>query len=166
MPDLDKKDLTNESEQKNVPDNVDYIEAIKEIKANTVDKEAYNKLKEENKKLLDSLINGEAINQQSHVEKVDISELRKDLFNNEHSNIEYVEKALQLRDEIIKQGGKDPFLPYGEKILPTDEDIATANRVAEKLRECIEYADGNSDIFTTELQRIMIDTAPKPVSRR
>lgn len=166
MPDLDKKDLTNESEPKNVPDNMDYIEAIKEIKQNTVDKEAYNKLKEENRKLLNSLINGEEINQQKVEETVDISKLRADLFNKENSNLEYAEKALKLRDEIIKQGGKDPFLPYGEKILPTEEDISTANRVAKILKECIEYADGNADIFTNELQRIMVDTAPKPVSRR
>ena len=40
--------LNNVSEQTNVADNSsNYIEAIKEMKANTVDKQAYLKLKEE-----------------------------------------------------------------------------------------------------------------------
>ena len=39
----------------------DYIEAIKSLKQNTVDKTAYDALRSENKKLLESLINGEEI---------------------------------------------------------------------------------------------------------
>mgnify|MGYP006059326253 CR=1 FL=1 len=47
------EDLQNEAQQKNVDTTIDYIEAIKEIKENSVDKETYLKLKEENKKLKD-----------------------------------------------------------------------------------------------------------------
>ena len=46
------KETHSVSEQNNVEnDSNHYIEAIKEMKANTVDKEAYLKLKEENKQL-------------------------------------------------------------------------------------------------------------------
>ena len=46
------------SQQTEVNDSIDYIEAIKEMKQNSVSKEAYEKLKAENKQLLDSIING------------------------------------------------------------------------------------------------------------
>ena len=50
------------SEQENVGDNTaNYIEAIKEMKANSVSKEAYVKLQQENKQLLNSLVNGQSI---------------------------------------------------------------------------------------------------------
>lgn len=152
--------LNNVTEQENVTDNVDYIEAIKEMKQNTVDKATYLKLKEENKKLLNSLVNGEQLEGITKEEPVDINKLRDDLFNKDSNNLQYISNALKLREELIKRGERDPFLPYGKNILPTEEDIATANRVATKLQECVDYADGNSDIFTTELQRIMADTAP------
>lgn len=142
--------------------NVDYIEAIKKLRESTVDKSEYDKLKEDNRKLLDSLINGETIDVQNQKEKVDVNKIRKELFSEDCDmcNLDYISKALDLRDAIIEQGGRDPFLPYGEKIMPTDEDIATAEKVAEALKDCVEYADGDSSIFTSELQRIMVDTAP------
>ena len=165
---MEKEEIVNnESEQTNVSDNsANYIEAIKEMKKNTVDKAAYEKLKEENKQLLTAFMNGEKIEAEIKKEPVDIDKLRQDLFNNENNNLEYITKALQLRDELIARGEKDPFLPCGSKIIPTEEDVATANRVAEKLKECIEYADGDSDIFTNELQRIMVDTSPITNTKR
>lgn len=157
------KNPNSESQQENVPDNVDYIEALKEMKKNTVSKEAYEKLQGENKKLLQSLINGETIEGVEAPEAVDVSKLRKELFSTDAnlSNLDYVTKALQLRDELIAQGKPDPFLPYGHQIAPTNEDIEAANRVAKVLQECIDYADGDSSIFTNELQRVMVDTAPR-----
>lgn len=148
-----------ETKQEDVNDSNDYIEAIKEIKKNTVAKEDYLKLREENKKLLTSLVNGEQIDN-SQERPVDINEIRKKLFNKDISNLDYISNALELRQELINKGEKDPFLPYGKNILPTEEDIATANRVAKAFQDCVEYADGDSDIFTSELQRITVDTAP------
>lgn len=151
------------SQQENVNDSIDYIEAIKEMKQNSVSKEAYDKLKSENKKLLDSIINGTELDNIQKEEPVDVNKLRKEMFSNssqEMTNLEYVSNALKLRDALIERGEKDPFLPAGEKIIPTEEDIATANRVASILKDCVEYADGDSAIFTTELQRLTIDSSP------
>ena len=57
----EKELLNSESGEENVNDSIDYIEAIKEMKQNSVSKKAYDKLREENKQLLDSLINGKEI---------------------------------------------------------------------------------------------------------
>lgn len=140
---------------------VDYIEAIKELKNSTVPKEDYNKLREENQKLLKSLVNGETIEVAAET-PVDVNELRKELFSadSDLSNLDYATKAVQLRDAIIAQGGKDPFLPWGKQIAPTQDDIESAEKVAEALKMCIEYAEGDSEIFTNELMRITRDTAP------
>ena len=151
------------SQQENVEqDTNNYIEAIKEMKANSVDKAAYDKLKEENKQLLDALINGGQVTQELQKEPVDIDSLRKRLFGGdaELSNLDYMKTALELREALLDQGSPDPFLPYGQNIAPTDEDIRTADRVAEAIKSCIDYADGDSEIFTNELQRIMVDTSP------
>ena len=141
---------------------VDYVQAIQELKANSVPKEQYAKLKAENSKLLNSIINGESVEADSLPEKQDIGELRKDLFSGiDLTNLEYVSKTLELRDALIEKGEPDPFLPYGHKYTPDNNDIETANKVATILKECVDYADGDSSIFTNELQRRMIDTAPK-----
>ena len=159
---------TSVSQQENVEqDTNNYIEAIKEMKANSVDKAAYDKLKEENKQLLDALINGGQVTQELQKEPVDIDSLRKRLFGGdaELSNLDYMKTALELREALLDQGSPDPFLPYGQNIAPTDEDIRTADRVAEAIKSCIDYADGDSEIFTNELQRITVDTSPIKRSR-
>ena len=68
--------------------------------------------------------------------------------------------ALKLRSALIAMGEPDPFLPCGEKTLPTDADVATAERVANVLQECVDIAEGDSQIFTNELMRRTVDTGP------
>lgn len=161
---MEEKDLQNQEEQsvsgkKDVEDGNNYIEAIKEMKKNSVSRDAYEKVQNENKELLNALINGKQIEIPEPKEKPDVSKLRADLFKEENdlSNLEYVKKALELREALIEDGEPDPFLPWGKRIAPDDSDIVKANRVAEALKQCVEYADGNSEIFTNELQRIMVD---------
>ena len=140
----------------------DYIAQIQELKNNSVSREAYEAMREENRKLLTSLVNGTGKSaEEPAAAKKSIEELRKNLFNSDSlSNLEYCKTAVELRDRLIEEGHPDPFLPSGKNIVATDEDIACANRVAAALKQCIDYADGDSAIFTNELQRITVDTAP------
>lgn len=144
----------------------EYIQAINEMKKNTVSKEEFDKLKEENKMLLNSLVND--VHTEGEEEKkedaVDISKLRDELFstdNQDMTNLDYITKVMALRKALMDKGERDPFLPSGQNILPTDDDIKTANRVAEVYQNCIDIADGNPDIFTQELQRVTVDVAPQ-----
>lgn len=144
----------------------EYIQAINEMKKNTVSKEEFDKLKEENKMLLNSLVND--VHTEGEEEKkedaVDINKLREELFstdNQDMTNLDYITKVMALRKALMDKGERDPFLPSGQNILPTDEDIRTANRVAEVYQNCIDIADGNPDIFTQELQRVTVDVAPQ-----
>ena len=140
-----------------VVDNTDYIAAIKELKENSVDRSKYDQLKAENKKLLDSIVNGTTIELPSKEEKKSISELREAYLKEDQTNLEYITNTLKLREAIIAEGKPDPFLPIGEQIMPTDEDIKTAEKVAQVLQECVDYAEGDSAVFTNELQRRLVD---------
>ena len=146
-----------------VEDNTnDYIDQIKKLKESSVSKDDYNKLKADNKKLIDALANGTQLDDkvEPKIDAVEnINNLRNKLFGkgSNLNNLEYCKTAVELRDALIENGERDPFLPFGHNVIATDSDIETANRVATVMRECIDYADGDSDIFTNELQRRSVD---------
>lgn len=153
--------MTTEEEKKLVEtgeavDNTDYIAAIKELKEKSVDRSKYDQLRAENKKLLDSIVNGTPV-EVTKEEKKSIGELREAYLKEDQSNLEYITNTLKLREALIAEGKPDPFLPIGNQIMPTDEDVATANKVAQVLQECVDYAEGDSAVFTNELQRRMVD---------
>ena len=147
-----------EEENVVVEDNTnDYIAQIKNLKENSVSKEDYNKLKADNKKLIDALANGTQVEgvvepKVSAIEK--INNLRKELFgsgSNSMNDLEMVSKMLELRKEIIDNGGTDPFLPKGHKVRITDNDKECANRVARVLTECVEDAEGSNRRFMSNV---------------
>lgn len=164
---MTNENLLNEQSVDVADDNGQYIEAIEQLKANSVSKDKYAKLEAENKKLLDSLINGSQIDLPSQDKEVDIPALRKELFNphGNLSNLEYIEKSLELREALLEKGEVDPFLPIGKNISPTADDYAQAEKVATIFKECVEYADGDSQIFTQELMRRTNDAMPKAASK-
>ena len=142
-----------------VEDNTqDYLAAIKELKEKSVDRSEYDKLRAENKKLIDAVVNGQPGQEEPTVvkhSKEQIDELRNDLFNSprELNNLEYITKAMELREALMENGEPDPFLPVGKQISPTRDDLEGAEKVAQVYRECIDYAEGDSEVFTNELMR-------------
>ena len=142
-----------------VEDNTqDYLAAIKELKENSVDRSEYDKLRAENKKLIDAVVNGQPGQEEQVVvrhSKEQIDDLRNDLFNSprELNNLEFITKAMELREALIENGEPDPFLPVGKQISPTRDDLEGAEKVAQVYKECIEYAEGDSEVFTNELMR-------------
>ena len=142
-----------------VEDNTqDYIEAIQALKQNSVDRSEYDKLRAENKKLIDAVVNARPGQEEQVVvkhTKEQIDDLRNDLFNSprELNNLEFITKTMELREALMENGEPDPFLPVGKQISPTRDDIEGAEKVAQVYKECIEYAEGDSEVFTNELMR-------------
>ena len=142
-----------------VEDNTqDYLAAIKELKEKSVDRSEYEKLRAENKKLIDTVVNGLPGQEEQVVvkhSKEQIDDLRNDLFNSpkELNNLEFITKTMELREALMENGEPDPFLPVGKQISPTRDDIEGAEKVAQVYKECIEYAEGDSEVFTNELMR-------------
>ena len=149
-----EKDVTG-----NVEDNTqDYLAAIKELKEKSVDRSEYDKLRAENKRLIDAVVNGQPGQEEQVVvkhSKEQIDDLRNDLFNSprELNNLEFITKTMELREALMENGEPDPFLPVGKQISPTRDDIEGAEKVAQVYKECIEYAEGDSEVFTNELMR-------------
>ena len=153
---LDEKELNNVTSQTTEQiDNNQYIEALNQLKANSVDKADYDKLKAENKKLLDSIVNGTEV-ALPDVEKSSIDELRKKLAGsseNNMSSLEYADTALKLRERLIEEGKEDPFVPHGSQYSPTQLDYDRAHRVAAVLQECVDNAEGDDATFLAELKK-------------
>ena len=131
----------------------DYLAAIKELKQNSVDRSEYEKLKAENKKLIDAVVNGQQLEVEPEDKHRDVQEIRDELFNHEHNNLDYIKLALELRESLISEGKPDPFLPMGAQISATAEDVEMADKVAAIYQECIDYSKGDSALFTQELMR-------------
>lgn len=151
-----------------VVDNTDYIEAIQSLKQNSVDKAKYDALRLENKKLIQSLVNGEVVENPFEKKEVhrdeEIAQLRKELFgdnNKSMTNLEYWTKTLQLRRDLLEKGEEDPFVPQGNKVSATAMDYEKAERVATVMQEMVDNADGDPNIFLNEYQRRVKDTQLK-----
>lgn len=155
--------MTNENEvvsgEEMLGTDTDYVQAINELKANTVSKDQYAKLRAENKKLLDALVNGEQLDLPDK-EELDPKELRAKLFDKDSqmTNLDYVDTALKLRKTLMERGERDPFLPVGDQIQETADMHDRAEKVATVLQECVDFAGGDSGIFTAELQRRTTDS--------
>ena len=153
------KPSENESEQKG--NEQDYIKAIQDLKENSVSKEDYQKLKEDNQKLIQALKDGTPNPLVKSEERKDINELRKELFNNLEGgvpNLEMAKKLVELRKEILKDPKAfDPALPNGNGYNFNAYDEEKAQQVFDCLEHCINYAEGDNELFTQEFLRHIRD---------
>lgn len=173
MPEEEKNKQAAEPEKSLTAD--EYTAAIKNLKAKTVSKEEYDKLKEENKTLIKALA-GEGPAPEGAQEtgkKPDIKELRKKFLTageENLSNAETVQTALELRKALIESGERDPFLPQGMKIQTTPQDIATANKVADNLQKMLDEATDeegyiDEEMFNAQLRKNIAEDSPLLIAR-
>ena len=161
----DEERTTTTVETGQAVDNTDYIAAIKELKENSVDRSKYDALKAENKRLLDSIVNGTDIGQVKPEDKESIQELRQKVNNPHQTNLEYWTNVLKLRDALMEEGYDDPFAGASSQYTPTLVDYDNANKVATVFKEMVEVANGDPDVFLNEYQRRVKDM-PGAVSRQ
>lgn len=141
----------------------DPVAIIDNLKKTTVSKEEYDKLKANYSKAIDALARNKQLEEVKSTPKKSIEDLRKEFLKEDQSNLEQVKSALALRDALIESGQPDPFLPIGRNIQPDEDDVKAANRVADVFRDCIEVAQGDSQVFTNELQRRTIEGGKRSV---
>lgn len=148
----DEQNVVNEQEEVSE----DYIDIIKNMKENSVSKEEFMKVKEDNKRLLEMVANGETLpeqeQQESNTEK--ISRLRKELFSEGANldNLDYIKKSVELREAILDETGEDIFLPNGSQYNPTTSDKESVEKTVKIFKDCIERSQGDSGVFTSLLQ--------------
>ena len=144
---MDDNVIIKQVEGQEETDDLDLLEEIKNLKANSVSKEEYIKLQEKNKTLMRQIINGGGTSGESE-EAVDLEEVRKKLFQNPEdlSDLEFWKNTLVLRKERLKEG-VDIFLPKGKKTRYTQADKDSANHVAEVIEHLIEDSEGSPQVF-------------------
>lgn len=158
----------NEAVETQEPE-IDYIETINQLKANSVNKSDYEKLKAENQKLLKSIINGEEIPASAIAQETSKEDLRKELYGGEGfhgSDIEFWKKTLELREKVMDEEGYDPFVPKGRQAVVTAADYEVADRVASVVRDVLEYANGDNALFISELNKRTTGTGMDRVAGR
>ena len=109
---MDEQGKENGTPAENNPTGTeDYVEALKKLRDTTVPKTEYEKLKGENKRLLDTLVSGGRIDpEDAPGDKRTVQEIRKELFEGDCTNLQYWKNALALREKVMDEGGRDPFL--------------------------------------------------------
>lgn len=142
-------------EEKKVDPNKNAIEALKKLKANSVSKEDYEKLEEQNRQLLDTIINGNgSVVAPSEKEGPTMEELAKELTSDKRmTNLEFWKKHLAFRKLAMEQGMTDTLVPVGEKVSPTAIDYASAEKTVQAIQECIDASDNDPIAFNNELRR-------------
>ena len=144
-------ELENQEEQ-------DAIDIITEMRANTVSKDKYNNLKEDNEKLMRALANGETLTVEPP-KTANIEDLRKEYFEFESKNdMEIAQDILALREAIIESGERDPFLPNGKGVQITPEDVRDAQAVADLLQYALDNSQGKNDLFIAQFASQLIDS--------
>ena len=154
MADEEKNEVIEEQEKTDPTQK--YIETIQKMRETMVNKEEYDRLMKENKQLLETVVNGGKYEQEKTKAELtaSINDLRKKIRNSEEmSNLEFAKATLELREQVLERDKKDIFVAAGSKYRPEPSDYAAAQRVAEVFQDCIDVADGDSDIFTRELMR-------------
>lgn len=147
-----------------------YIDAINEMKANSVPRSDYDKIRDENKKLLEAMVNGKTSESSSTEDttKPTIQELRDKAYGKDAeklTDLEYVTTVLDLRDALLEEEGIDHMIPQGKKYSPDYNDQFCAQKVYEGLRHCVEVADGDNDVFIQEITRITADSGLPNISK-
>ena len=132
-----------------------YVKSLEDLKKNMVKKEKYDEVMADNARLVKALEEGGGYNKEEEAPAVDTEALRNKLFKRATyaNDLEYFSDAMALRDAILAEGKPDPFLPFNKEYVPSEEDVARAQFIADEIKASIEYAKGDPMLFSNELQR-------------
>ena len=163
--------LEQEQEEQQEED-VDYVQAIKELKANSVPKEKYEKVVKQNKELLNSVLNGQEVkvpqNETAEEKRNKLKAISKEMSQAQEkgmSNLEFVTKSLEYRNTAISLGLPDPFLPNGP-MGPTELDVSSANKTAEILQSLVDKSEGNPTVFRNLFEQTVRDDPKIPLRKK
>ena len=147
----------NENTEINVNEN--YIETIENLKKSTVPRADYNKIMDDNRKLVEALATSKPTSPDVEVpvipSQAEIDELRKKLFkpNSGMSDLEFIKTTLSLRDALIANGEPDPFMPTNKDYIDDDYSKERREYIANGLKEIVDYCADDDKLFQSEKLR-------------
>lgn len=126
------------------------ITQLREKLATMVDPEEHRKLSKQLEEAMKLLVEKRPAPQQTIVVTKTAKELAHEfLTNKKMTNREYISKALEYREAVIKETGKDPFLDQ-------ETDPSEAEKTASILNQVLENAESDVD-FRILLNNTMVD---------
>lgn len=142
---------------------IDMVAAYEELRNNSVSKAEHEKVVAENRRLVQSLINGGSMKQEETPREIDVAGIEKKLTNHSYrfKGIEGFQAMLDLREADLAAGKVDPFIPLTNR-SPSEADFEAAANRAAIYQECIDLAEGNDKIFVQELSRRIREDGPRP----
>ena len=145
-------EIIETNETTTTPDNNMYIDTINELKQTTVSKAQYEQVLAENKKLLDSLANGDYSKPvEPEKPKHDLDKLCKEWQATFGMNgfLEPCRTALAYRDAYLEDKGIDIMVgnAHNSNVEHKAEAYESANNAAEVIRSCIEDCGGSDKTF-------------------
>lgn len=156
-----------EKEKKVDEEETDPAKIIADLKANTVPKAEYEKLKAKYNSTLKAFADGQTVEiEKEHTltekERLDrIKELQKSLFTDDVQsldNLQYWKNTLELRKHIIDSGKPDPFIGKSKDPMNDNFDQTKPIEMAvDVIQQCIDGCNNNSAVFTTLLQSRLED---------
>lgn len=157
-------ELETKRNEEMVVDNTDYLATIEAIQKNSVNKEKYDALAEEHKKLLQAVANGQQIELEKSQSDLQPREVYLKAYNeNKFSNdLEFWDNFINLRKATMKEFGSDPcvtgsygFTPDGDKISATYGEEETIADQMDLIEGMVKEADGNPFLFKTLMSSAM-----------
>ena len=135
------------------------LKEFEEYKKNSVPKERFDRLAKRNEELTHALTHNQEMEEEAQKPKEPnkdkILRLNNELYSDKRkdmTNLDYISKTLELRDAVIEEGGRDPFLPTRGVDKDSPANLAMAERVANGLAQMVEDADGNPEQFNALYQ--------------
>lgn len=148
----------------------EYVAALNAVKANSVPKSEYEKVLQEKQVLIRGMAEGATLPESDKPaeNKPDLKTLREKIRNageNNLSNAEFVQTALDLRNACLAEGLPDPFLPLGIKRKPDNDDLAGAEKVADAFAAMLDEAKDDegkvdNDFFNALLKKYIANDNP------
>lgn len=135
----------------------EYIKTIAELSKRPT-QEQVDKLRQENKQLIQTLATGGTLTQEQEAEaKMTSDDYAKELVK-PHSNLEYVKLSLKQREKAIEEGKPDPYMPHGSNFTEgRTDDADNAQRAADFFQQLVDDSGDNPAVFNSLLQARLKD---------
>ena len=164
MPNED--DILETQQQPDVnPEDKTLLEAYNELKENSISKKEYDRVLKRNEDLTQALIRNDKLEDDDKPKESNMAKIKRltnELYSDKRedmTNLEYCQKTVELRDTIIAEGGRDPFLPTSGENKDSYANQQTAEKVANGLKKMVEDANGSPEAFNSLYQARVEDVA-------
>ena len=168
---MENNEINESINDQTINENNDYLDSllnqIDELKKNSVSLSEYNRVKADNLKLTNTIVNNQQQQEKEKEQekpKASIEDLKNSILNNDDlSSLKFVEDSLELRDRILEESNIDIFAPQSYQMYSTtEEDRTKAENTAQAFKYLVEVAQGDEFVFKNELNRITNETPIRP----